>query len=113
MGRCNVKKKLKSLKDNNTWTLVKLHKDKKSISCRWVYKIKLKDDGSIQRYKERLVEKGFTQKEGVDYHETFSPMVKFNTIRCIVSIAVKNGWEIQQFDVNNAFCMVIYMKMFT
>lgn len=68
-----------------------------------MYKIKRKSDGTIKRYKVRLVGKGFTQKEGIDYHDTFSPIVKFTTIRCLISIVIKKGCLIQQFDVNNSF----------
>ena len=70
-----MKQEFDALHANNTWELVKMPKEKNVIGCRWVYKIKHKADGSIERYKARLVVKGYTQQVGIDYNETFSPMV--------------------------------------
>ena len=73
---------------NDTWTLMSLPPDHKVIGCKWVFKVKLKPDGSLERYKAQLVAKGFQQTLGLDYFETFSPVVKPTTIRIVLSLAL-------------------------
>jgi Reverse transcriptase (RNA-dependent DNA polymerase) len=82
---------------------MKLHQNKKPIGCRWIYKIKYDSDGSIEKYKARLVIKGYTQTYGIDYKETFAPVAKMNTVRVLLSIAVKLYWDLYQMDVKNVF----------
>ena len=77
-----------ALIQNQTWELVDLLDGKKLVGCRWVYTIKCNSDGSLERYKARLVARGYTQTYGIDYKETFTPVAKMNIVRVLISIAV-------------------------
>jgi hypothetical protein len=88
---------------NHTWHLVPSARGKNVIDCKWVYKIKRKADGTVDHYKARLLAKGFKQQYGIDYEETFSPVVKSATIRVVLSLAISRGWNLRQLDVKNAF----------
>ncbi|XP_068308687.1 uncharacterized protein [Pyrus communis] len=92
-----------ALQHNGTWTLVPSQPTMNILPNKWVYKIKRRSDGSIERYKARLVANGFHQQEGLDYAETFSPVVNHATIRLILSIAIHFNWPLRQLDVQNAF----------
>ncbi|XP_042517523.1 uncharacterized mitochondrial protein AtMg00820-like [Macadamia integrifolia] len=85
---------LSSISKNQVWKLVNLPLGHKTIGNKWVLKVKHKEDGSIDKYKARLMAKGYTQKEGVDYDETFSPAVRIALIRLILAIVVKLNLEL-------------------
>ena len=78
---------MESLEKNKTWELIDLPAGKKPIGCKWVYTVKYTANGSLERYKARLVGKGYTQTYGVDHVETFTPIAKMNTISILLSLA--------------------------
>ncbi|KAM2637579.1 hypothetical protein EV1_022054 [Malus domestica] len=92
-----------ALQRTGTWTLVPYKSSMNVLPNKWVYRIKTNSDGSIERFKARLVANGFHQQEGIDFCETFSPVVTHATIRLILSIALHFQWPISQLDVQNAF----------
>ena len=104
-----------SLVENDTFTLCMLPPDRKAVNCKWVYKVKRMADGSIDRLKARLCAVGTSQKEGIDYNDTFAPVVRIENLRTILSIGAMRDMEIHQMDVNSAFLNgilkeEIYMK---
>ena len=96
---------IQALEANHTWVLIDLPVGKVPIGCKWKYKIKHRANGSIERFKARLVAKGYTQQEGLNYYETFSPMVKFVTVRTLLAITATLNWHLVQLDVNNAILL--------
>ncbi|GJQ89436.1 ribonuclease H-like domain-containing protein [Tanacetum coccineum] len=93
----------KALIDNNTWVLVPRPSNVNIVRSMWLYKHKYNADGSLNRYKARLVANGRSQQQGIDYDDTFSPVVKPAIIRTVLSFAVSRQWPIHQLDVKNAF----------
>jgi len=86
------------------------------VDCKWIFTVNYNADGTIERYKDRLVARGFTQSYGVDYEETFAPVAKLNTVRVLMSLAVNLDWPLYQLDIKNAFlngelAEEVYMKM--
>jgi len=92
-----------ALDANATWELVALPEDKKTIGCKWMYKVKHNANGSMSRYKVRLVAKGYAQTYGIDYEETYSLIAKMTTVRAIIVMATTKGWSLHQMDVKNVF----------
>ena len=88
---------------NGTWTLVPLPTGSKTVSCKWVFRSKQNPDGTLARRKARLVARGFSQKAGVDYSDTFSPVVQSASVRIVLALAANLNMDIVQFDVKTAF----------
>ena len=98
-----VTEEIQALEKNQTWNLVKKPEGKASVGCKWVFTVKYRSDSTIERYKARLIAKGFTQTYGIDYNGTFAPVAKLNTVQVLLSLAANLDWDLQQLDVKNAF----------
>lgn len=92
-----------SLLKNNTWTLAPLPPGRNMISNKWLFKKKYTQDGTISKYKARLVARGFSQRYGEDYIETFAPVVKFPTLRLVLALAASENLDLQQMDVKSVY----------
>ena len=88
---------------NNTWKLTELLKGQKTIDVKWIFKTKSKENGEVDKYKARLVEKGYEQEFSVYYEEVFAPVARHDTIRLLIALAAQNSWPIFQLDVKSAF----------
>ena len=110
-----VNDEMDSIMGNKTWKLVDLPPGSKPIGCKWIFKKKMKVDGTIDKFKARLVVKGFIQKEGIDYFDTYAPVARISTIRVLIALASIYKLQIHQMDVKTAFLNgeleeEIYMK---
>ena len=98
-----IQDELKSLEAFSTFEVVTLPPGKKPVGCKYVFKIKYNPDGTIEKYKVRLVAQGFLQQEGIDYNEIFAPVVDSTSISLLLAIANHENWEMEQMDVVTAF----------
>jgi hypothetical protein len=89
-----MEEELKSMSSNDVWDLVDILNVVKPVGCKWVYKTKRDSKGNVERFKERLVAKGFTQKEGVDYNKIFSPVSKKDSFRIIMALVAYYDLEL-------------------
>lgn len=94
---------IESIEKNNTWKLVELPAGQKSVGLKWVYKLKRDANGNIIKHKARLVAKGYVQKQGMDFEEVFAPVTRIETVRLLLALAAKNGWQVHHLDVKSAF----------
>ena len=92
-----------SIMKNDVWDIIPRPKGKSVVTSKWIYKIKHDVDSSIEKYKEIFVAQDFSQKEGIDYEETFAPIARYTSIRSVLSLAVVMKWKIHQMDVKTTF----------
>ena len=98
---------MQALIKNQTWEVVESRKGIILARSRWVFIVKYKSDGSLELYKARLVAKGYTQTYGVDHKENFALVAKLNIIRILISLAINIDWNLQQYEIKNAFFALI------
>ena len=98
-----AQEEMNSLMEHETWSLTKLPPGRKIVGSKWVFKVKLDENGEAARYKCRLVAQGYTQAQGVDYHETFAPVARFGSIRTLLATAAQRRMHVHQMDVHTAF----------
>jgi hypothetical protein len=96
-------KEYRSIIKNDVWEIVPRTKNKDVVSSKWIYKIKNSEDISIEKHKARFVARGFSQKEGIDYEETFGPVARYTSIITIIALATKMKWKLHQMDVKTTF----------
>ena len=92
-----------SLYKNDVWILVEPPEGRKIVGSKWVYNVKKDADGNVERYKARVVARGFIQKIGEDYDENFSPVVRLDSCRALTGLAAKHSYKLPQMDVTTAF----------
>lgn len=98
-----MQEEYQALIDNGTWEITDLPQGQKSVGCKWVFALKRGKDGLIERFKARLVAKGYAQEYGVNYTETFSPVVRYETIRMLIALAAQYELHLHQMDVSTAY----------
>ena len=95
-------KEYQSIIKNDVWDIVPKPEGKSVVSSKWIYKIKHTTDGSIEKYKARFVARGFSQKEGIDYEETFALVARYTSIRAIMALVSMMKWNLHQMDVKTS-----------
>jgi hypothetical protein len=92
-----------AIEDNHTWVLTDLPPGRRDIGLKWVFKVKRDEKVSFVKHKARLVVKGYSQQQGVDYEEVFAPVARLEAVRLLLALVANQGWEVHHMDVKSAF----------
>lgn len=98
-----MQKEIDSIERNQTWKLTELPEEHKPIGLKWVFKLKRNAAGEVTKHKARLVAKGYVQQKGVDFDEVFSPVTRLETVRLLLALSAREGWQVHHLDVKSAF----------
>ncbi|KAK4406588.1 Retrovirus-related Pol polyprotein from transposon RE2 [Sesamum angolense] len=98
-----INDEMDSIIGNNTWVLAELPPGCKSLGCKWIFKKKMKVDGTIEKFKARLVIQGFRQRPGIDYLDTYVPVARISSVRLLIALALIHNLVIHQMDVKTSF----------
>jgi hypothetical protein len=94
---------IKAIEGNHTWELTELPEGRRAIGVKWVFKVKKNEAGVVVRHKARLVVKGYSQRQGVDYEEVFAPVARLEAVRLLIALAAHQSWEVHHLDIKSAF----------
>ena len=98
-----MEEELQALHPNQTWSLVPQPQNVNVVGSKWIYRIKQRENGSIERFRARLVARGFTQVSCIDFDETYSPVIRHITIHLVIALSTSLNWHTKQLDMKNAF----------
>jgi hypothetical protein len=101
---------IRAIEENDTWVLTDLHPGRRAIDLKWVFKVKRDEKGYVVKHKTRLVVKGYSQQQGVDYEEVFAPVARLEAVRLLLALAAHWSWEVHHMDVKSAFLNGNLMK---
>src|SRR5690606_7294810 len=101
--KVSMEEEMDSILENDVWEVVDRPANRKIVDGKWVYKLKHLSDGTLERFKARYCAKGYSQEQGIDFDEIFSPVVRYDSLRLLLAIAASKGWTPQQLDIKTAF----------
>jgi hypothetical protein len=101
--RAAMQSEMDVVEKNDTWELVDLPRGHSAVTLKWVFKLKRDEDGAIIKHKAHLVARGFVQRKGIDFDDTFAPVARMESVRLLFALAAQEGWRVHYMDVKSVF----------